>query len=1029
MPLVSGPSLSLLLARYRPTLPEALAIFSAIVEGVAHAHAHGLIHRDLKPANVLLEPVGGQIVPKVADFGLVKESSQGPDGARTVAGIFMGTPAYAAPEQLHDAAQVDARADLFSLGVLMVELLTGQRPFPGQSIASLLDAHRSAPLLHGLPGPLVALARRLLELQPTDRLASCAALQALLPPSDPAALRTDVLLQAAQAAAPAHQGPASQTFFSSALSAVTPAAAALPSSPNNLTTPRDGFLGRARDLAALQRMLTEQRLVTLVGTGGVGKTRLAREVGSTTLGQWPGGVWLCDLTQARSEDDLVGEVSRVLGLSPGRQPAAQLAQALQDRPRTLLILDNAEQIAAAVVSLGAAWLEAAPTVHLLVTSRARLHARGEAVYLLDVLSEEDAIALFNMRAGAADHRFSPEATPRAEMVALVELLDRLPLAVELAAARVRLMSPPQILRRMTRRFEVLKSQAPGVSFRQQTLRATLRWSWELLSPEEQSALAQCSVFVGGMTLEAAEEILVLEGDAWVGDVLTSLVDKSLLSPRTSPRTRENRLTMLLSIQEFAAEQLQDRAAVEDRHARYFAALGDVPEGLSSPEQQQRRWLLLDARENLVAAARRAARQGQAELATRCALASVAGFKTDGPYAEGLALLAALHPLVGLSAQTQIELLTNTARFHHLLGDHVAAERLHREALTHAEALGAPGPESAVRGNLGILFYEQGRLQEALEAFRAAMQLSQVQGDPARENNWLNHCGVVLRMLGRTDEAIALHERGLRLSQQLGSARNETAHRISLGVLHSQLGHLEQATEAYRAALALVRRDGDRYSESVCLGNLGVQHALQGELKEARALLEEAYTIAASMGDSAGECDARTNLGHMLCVSGAPAEAAVHLERALQLARARSYPRGECWALGCLGGVHAALGYPEVALECLQGALDIALATGDRRSRGIWISRIGALRAERDPAAARTLLQEAEDLLREVRDNRQLAATLCARALLERDADRPLALRDLAEAERIALELRVAEKTELGQILRRAQQALAQETPT
>ncbi len=280
--------------------------------------------------------------------------------------------------------------------------------------------------------------------------------------------------------------------------------------PHNIPAERDTFVGRDDALDALAALFhTDRRLITTLGIGGIGKTRLAIRYALTWLGEYPGGVWFCDLSPASSLDGIVLAVAQGLDVPLGREePIPQLGAAIAGRGQCLVILDNFEQVARHAEATVGRWLERAPEARFLVTSREVLGIPGEEAFVLAPLPADAAIRLFETRAKAAHDTFGSGGSEAASIAMLVELLDRLPLAIELSAARIRVMSPRVMLDRMDQRFKLLASSG-GRRERQATLRATLDWSWDLLAQSEQSALAQLSAFEGGFSLEAAEAVVEL----------------------------------------------------------------------------------------------------------------------------------------------------------------------------------------------------------------------------------------------------------------------------------------------------------------------------------------------------------------------------------------------------------------------------------------------------------------------------------------------------------------------------------------
>ena len=302
---------------------------------------------------------------------------------------------------------------------------------------------------------------------------------------------------------------------------------------NNLPAERDAFVGRGPDLRALSKRFDDgARLVTLLGPGGTGKTRLMIRYAYASLGEWSGGVYFCDLSEARSLDGIYFAVARALGVHLGAGDAGvHLGDAIAGRGRCLVAIDNFEQVVEHAAGTVGRWLDAAAHASFVVTSRERLQLPGEDVYPLEPLPlDKDAIDLFAARARSQRPDFTVDDNNRDAVAEVVRLLDGLPLAIELAAARVSVLSPAQLVVRMRDRFQLLAGVG-GSAGRQATLRTAIDWSWHLLAPWEQAALSQCSVFDGGFTLLAAEAVLDLstwENAPPAMDAVQALVDKSLL---------------------------------------------------------------------------------------------------------------------------------------------------------------------------------------------------------------------------------------------------------------------------------------------------------------------------------------------------------------------------------------------------------------------------------------------------------------------------------------------------------------------
>ena len=417
MPLVRGCSVAELLASTHLTEAEAVAIFADLVDGVAAAHDAGVVHRDLKPSNVLLEVRNGRVAVRITDFGVAKVVERG----RTATGLFVGTPGYAAPEQRSDSSTVDHRADLWALGVMFHELLTGRRPDQAGDRV--------------VPAAWKPLINRLLHPEVDKRGASAAELRLQLGPTDPGALAiggqvAETVRQALVQAEEARAGSAVQARRSTTFPVRSEPM------PGFVPAARDTYVGREAELRGLRQRLEGARLVTLLGFGGMGKTRLALQLARAHGTSWPDGIWFCDLADTSNVDEISYAVASALEVPLEQSdPVVQLGHALDARGRCLVILDNFEQVVEHARETVGVWLDRAPGARFLVTSRERLSLPGEQAFELAPLADNDACTLFLHRARAANPHFDVPSDDRPELVALVRQLDCMPLAIELAAAR------------------------------------------------------------------------------------------------------------------------------------------------------------------------------------------------------------------------------------------------------------------------------------------------------------------------------------------------------------------------------------------------------------------------------------------------------------------------------------------------------------------------------------------------------------------------------------------------------------------
>ena len=573
MELVEGDTLRDLLSAGQVPLHKGIEIAVQVAEGLAQAHEIGIVHRDLKPENLMVSRDGRV---KILDFGLAKLTSLSSDasetvtlgGARTLAGALLGTVGYMSPEQA-SGQHLDFRSDQFSLGLVLYETAAGKPAFlrgtVAETLASVLrdDPEPVSAINRQAPAPLCWVIERCLAKQPGERYASTRDLA-----RDLAALRD----RGADAAGPM---PVMR--------------------PSNLPAPRTGFVGREKEVEALTDLLqrTDVQLVTLTGPGGIGKTRLALQATAGLAASFPGGTYFIPLAPVNDVALVPSVIAQTMGLrQSSNQPALEavcdyLQKAL--RAPLLLLFDNFEHMTEAAPVV-AELLTRSPHLKVLVTSRAPLHVYGEREFPvptlgvpdlkwappLDALVQYPAVRLFRQRARAVKPDFEITKENARSVVMICQQLDGLPLAIELAAARIKLLSPFAMQVRLESRLQLLTGGARDLPERQQTLRGAMDWSYGLLTAAEQTLFRRLSVFVGGCTLEAVEAVCDTRQDLGL-DVLegmASMVDKSL-AQQSEQATGEPRYMMLETIREYGLEQLAasgEDAAIRRAHAAYYLVL-------------------------------------------------------------------------------------------------------------------------------------------------------------------------------------------------------------------------------------------------------------------------------------------------------------------------------------------------------------------------------------------------------------------------------------------------------------------------
>ena len=551
----------------------------------------------------------------------------------------------------------------------------------------------------------------------------------------------------------------------------------------NLPAQPSELVGRERELAELVELLGERRLLTLTGPGGSGKTRLSLQVAAEAVERFAGGVFFVPLAAVSDPELVLPTVGQTIGAQDG------VAEHVGEH-EMLLLLDNLEHVLDAAPAL-AELLERSPNLRLLITSRALLRIAGEHEYPVEPLPEEDAVALFQARAADSE--------PLAAVHAICRRLDGLPLAVELAASRTRLLSPEQLLERLEHALPVLTSGRRDAPERQRTLRATIEWSYQLLDPAAQQLLRRLSVFAGSFTIEAAEEVC----DANL-DTLESLLDHSLVR-----RWASSRLGMLETIREFAAELLDKSGegdSLEQRRYDYLLALAPADPGIEgvAPESVERLGAELHDYRGALAWSLEANPRGCLELAIALGRFWVIRDRTEGERWLMDALSATPEP----------------------------SPRLRAEALMWAASC-----RSFTRDYASVAMM----LEESLALFREL-------GDTSRMAAALDRLSGAQLNLGQLEEAKASAEESLALCEQLGDRRHTMYALSKLAFIARNEGKPLEARETHERVVALAREFGDSWWASVSLLALAYWALEDGEVERAAELCRESTTLAAELGD-------------------------------------------------------------------------------------------------------------------------------------------------------------------------------------
>jgi predicted ATPase len=882
MELVEGKTLRELLASGPLPVRKSIEIAAQIAEGLAKAHEAGITHRDLKPDNVM---ISGDGFAKILDFGLAKlapPSDIPADSGMTLAsqtqpGVVVGTLQYMSPEQAC-GSRADYRSDQFSFGLLLYEMVTGKRAFQRRTWAETTTAilrEQAEPIAvrnPDAPAPLCWAVERCLAKEPDKRYDSTRDLAREL-----AAIRERFAEKAPRQVA---------------------------ARPANLPVQRTALVGRQKEVAAASELLLRQdvRLATVTGPGGIGKTRLAVQVASGLVEHFPGGIHFVPLAAISDPDLIPAMIVQTLGIREpgGKAPLEILKENLQESSSApmLILLDNFEHLVGAAPTV-AELLAIGPHLKILVTSRAALHIYGEhefpvpplalpdprALPQVDALARYPAVALFVDRAVAARPDFELTRENAAPVTEICARLDGLPLAIELAAARIKVLSPASLQARLASRLQLLTGGARDLPQRQQTLRAAFDWSYELLNAAEQKLFRRLSVFVGGCTLEGVEAVCDTKGDLGLDllDGMASLVDKSLLQ-QVEPVKGESRFVMLQTIREYALEKLEasgEKPLTKRAHAAYCLVLAEEQAaeqcGSAGPEWLERFTVEHD---NFRAALEWLTETGDADWGPRLGAALFRFWEAGEFLTEGRERLDKLLKFTAAAVPTKAGARAFFAAgvLAAEQGDFPSADALIRKSLEFSRQLHDQQGVAVSLNALAVNARDCGEFAVARSLFEECLELWRELGDSQAVARSLSNLANVVRMQGDYARARSLYEECLSIFQELKDRTGVAWSLNHQGDVARDQGDHAAARALYGQGLEIFRELGDRWGIAGTLADLGSLAREGRNYPQAHSLYRESIKLFQELEHKRGvarllECFARS------------AAAQLNAQRSLRLAGA------------------------------------------------------------------------------------------------------------------------------------------------
>ncbi|HTA25847.1 MAG TPA: protein kinase [Terriglobales bacterium] len=877
MELVTGETLRELLVSGPIPFRKAVAIAAQIADALAKAHAIGIVHRDLKPENLM---ISGDATVKILDFGLAKllrvKATPDSDASTSITKerTVMGTVGYMSPEQ-STGDEVDFRSDQFSFGSVLYEMVTGSPAFRKKTYAETTAAilrdepERLGSRMLQAPPPFLWIVERCLAKDPRKRYASTHDLA-----RDLTAVRDRL------AEAPSHS---------------------LQSPANNLPVQRTAFIGREHEAAALRQLLSraDVQLVTLTGPGGIGKTRLALQVAAETSAEFPGGVCFVPLSAVSDPGLIPSTIGQALGVreTANQSPQESLKEYVSglDRPM-LLLLDNFEHLVSAAPVI-TQLLTTSPKLKVAVTSQSPLHVYGEhefpvpplalpdlkSIPPLEVLARLPAVALFVERAQAVKREFALTRENAPAVAAICARLDGLPLAIELAAARIKLLPPSAMLARLESRLNLLTGGARDLPTRQQTLRSTVDWSYGLLNAAEQTLFRRLSVFTGGCTLEGVEAVCDTQGDLGLDvlDGMASMVDKSLVQQVERVDT-ETRFLMLSTIREYALECLvksNDESAARRAHAAYYLVLAEegAEDVVAHPEWLDRFEIEHD---NFRLALDYLIKTGDAEWGLRLGAALFRFWETREHLTEGRDSIARLLALEGTAARPKL-----------------------RARLSFAAA---------------VLAGEQGDYASAQQLFEESLDTCLELKDNRGVAVALNALAVNARDRGELPVASLLFERCVGLWRNMGDSADIARALSNLANVTKLQGEYARASSLYDECLTMFRKAGDGAGVAWTLNYQGDVARDKADFVAARSFCEQSLAAFRELRDGWGIASALSDLAGLSCDLGNDAEARRLYGESIQMFQELGHKRGIARALECLAVSAAAQSNAQQSLH-LAGA--------------------------------------------------------------------------------------------------------------
>ncbi len=858
-----GGSLAAPLKRGPLSLHGTIRIINRIAPALGEAHKRGIIHRDLKPANILFDQRKDAYL---ADFGIVKFEEESTVHTED---IILGTPAYLSPELARGVKNIDGRSDVYALGVLIFRMLTGLLPFTADSAMGMAMKHVTEPVPNildfqpTLPPEVQTVVATAMAKERDKRYASAVALAAALEMSDnggtiPMVLTSEKIADTQQLI-PGDKPPGA------AQSAQREPTASPP--PNNLPPQGSSFIGRDTDLVHIANRLENPvcRLLTLLGPGGIGKTRLAIEAAARQKDTFPQGTFFIPLAPLSSAEFLVSTIAETIGFNFYTQEKAktQLLNYLRGK-EMLLVMDNFEHILEAA-DLLVEILQTAPKIHILATSRERLNLQEEWIlhvhgmetpthWTTEQIEAYPAIHLFVERARKVRPGFRPNTAEREQIVRICRLVEGMPLGIELAAAWVRILSCEEIANEIEENLDFLTTSLRNVTQRHRSLRAVFEYSWKLLETMEKEVYSKLTVFRGGFSRQAAWKVA---GASLFH--LSALVDKSLLRVMSS-----DRYELLEALRQYAGEKLAEdperKTDAQNSHCDYFTAfLAKWEDAIQGGDQKAALEAIGTEIENVRSTWRWAVKTNNENAIARSLDSLYRFYEIRGWLQEGEEVFRSVSEQLrfmygGTQALTEDKLilhakvLSHQAAFLYRLGARVRARNLLEKAIDLLRPHDAREELAFALNYLGAVNFLESDYETAKTLLEESLGIFKEIDNRLGTAISLHHLGLVALNTKNFIEAQHFFQESYHVNQEIGDRFGVSISLDNLGIVARETGEYGKAKELHEKSLSIREESDDRWGIASSLAGLGLVAFRTHDYDKARQMLEQSMAIYREIGD-------------------------------------------------------------------------------------------------------------------------------------------------------------------------------------